>query len=98
VVVNDYWPVADIGIFPFGGTASDLVVRSVLERVSDAVELLQARRRRCLESGGEPFESGHANVLRMIRIGLYRLLTSCAAGVDAPQRRMNAADVATDIT
>jgi hypothetical protein len=33
---------------------------------------------------------GHVNVLLMIRIGLYRLLTSCGVGVGASQRRTNA--------
>ena len=33
---------------------------------------------------------GHANVLLMIKIGIYRLLISCEAGVDASRPRNNA--------
>jgi uncharacterized protein YegP (UPF0339 family) len=36
---------------------------------------------------GSRLNLGHANGLLMIKKGLYQLLTSCEAGVDASQRR-----------
>jgi hypothetical protein len=36
---------------------------------------------------GSPVKCGHTKGLLLIEIGLYRLLTSCGAGVDALQRR-----------
>jgi hypothetical protein len=38
---------------------------------------------------GSPLKCGHANVLGMIKIGLYPMPTFCGAGVDASQRRTN---------
>ena len=55
------------------------------EEVGRLVTLLRERRRRRLEVSGGPLNLGHANALLMIKMGLYRLLTSCGAGVDAPQ-------------
>jgi hypothetical protein len=44
-------------------------------------ELVRARRRRRLESSGEPFEARHATLFK-IKVGLYRFMTSRGAAGD----------------
>jgi hypothetical protein len=57
--------------------------------VGRLVTLLRERRKRRSEASGERLKCGHAEILLMVKPGICRLPTSCAAGVDASQRRPN---------
>jgi hypothetical protein len=67
----------------------DILAPHENEEVRRLVELLRERVSVAQKRVASRLKSGHTEILLMVKPGICRLLTSCAVGGDASQRRTN---------